>query len=429
MMFYDVRILKSRTLRISLENGRVERVKFDESFGKAFRVLKNGFWGFYSTNDDIRVEEGLSRATKNVVGKNDCVVSEIEPYEGRFVKRNSSEDVPIEQKIELMREVEKTLKDEHIASTRVVYIENTREFSYEDCNGVRVEYVVPRTGMVVQAIAKGRSLQFLSKKILKPAGFEIFGDNVFEMAEEIRDTLRDLVNAKGAPSGKMNVVVDPTLGGVLVHEAFGHAVEGDHVLQGSSVVAGMLGKRVANENVYVYDDPTLMEFGFYPFDDEGVRAKRRVIVEAGILKSYLHSRETSAILGGIPGNARAQGLDFPIVRMSNTFMEEGDKSFEELLESAREGVYLIGSRGGETNPATGYFQFNAQYGYTIRKGEIGEMIRDVSLSGKTLEILKNVEIGRGLQFDPGFCGKSGQLVPIADGSPPMLIRAIVGGVE
>ena len=429
MMFYDVRTLRSRTLTISLENGRVEKVKFDESFGKAFRVLKNGFWGFYSTNEDVGIDEGLRRAMENVVGKGEDAIVDVETYEGRFVRKNSAEDVPIEQKVELMREVEKTLKDEHIVSTRIVYIENTREFHYEDCNGIRAEYVVPRTGMIVQAVAKGKSLQFLSKRILKPAGFEIFGDNVFEMAEEVREILRDLVNAKGAPAGKMNVVVDPSLGGVLVHEAFGHAVEGDHVLQGASVVAGKIGERIANENVYVYDDPTLMEFGFYPFDDEGVKARRRTIVEAGILKSYLHSRETSAKLGGAPGNARAQGLDFPIVRMSNTFMGEGDKSFEELLELAKDGVYLIGSRGGETDPATGHFQFNAQYGYVVRNGEIGEMIRDVSLSGNTLEILRDVEIGKGMEFDPGFCGKSGQLVPVADGSPPMLIRAIVGGVE
>ncbi len=429
MMFYDVRILRSRTLTISFENGRVEKVKFDESFGKAFRVLKDGFWGFYSTNEDIRIDEGIKRAMDNVVGKGDYAIADVEAYEGKFERKNSAEDVPIEQKVELMREVEKTLRDEHVVSTRIVYIENTRKFYYEDCNGVRVEYVVPRTGMIIQAVAKGKSLQFLSKRILKPAGFEIFKNNVFEMAEDVRNVLKDLVNAKGAPAGKMNVIVDPSLGGVLVHEAFGHAVEGDHVLQGASIVADKIGKRIANEKVYIYDDPTIMEFGFYPFDDEGVRARRRTIVEAGVLKSYLHSRETSAKLGGVPGNARAQGLDFPIVRMSNTFMDEGDKSFEELLELAREGVYLIGSRGGETDPATGHFQFNAQYGYIVRNGEIGEMIRDVSLSGNTLEILKNVEIGRKIEFDPGFCGKGGQLVPVADGSPPMLIRAIVGGVE
>jgi len=281
--------------------------------------------------------------------------------------------------------------------------------------------------MIVQAVAKDKTLQLYSKRILKPAGYEALGDNVFEMAEEVKNVLRGLIKAESPPSGKMNVVVDPSLGGVFIHEAFGHAAVADHVLQGSSVVADKIGKKVANDCVNVYDDPTLKEFGFYPFDDEGVKAERKVIIENGVLKSFLHSRETATLLNGKPGNARAQGLDFPIVRMSNTFIAEGDVSFEELLEEAKNGVYLVGSRGGETNPATGYFQFNAQFGYIIRNGELAEMIRDVSLSGNTLEILRDIKLGKGLEFDPGFCSKNGQLVPIADGAPPALIRALVGG--
>jgi len=104
----------------------------------------------------------------------------------------------------------------------------------------------------------------------------------------------------------------------------------------------------------------------------------------------------------------------------------GDLEFEELLELCKNGVYLVGSRGGETNPATGYFQFSAQYGYIVKNGEISEMIRDVSLMG-TIEILKNVELGKEIEFDPGFCGKAFQTVPVADGAPPVLCRTKVGG--
>ncbi len=428
-MFYDVRYVKTRSLTISLENGRVDKVKCDESNGKAFRVLKNGFWGFYSTSAEISDDEGIRKAEENAKGKGRSRISEVEVRSGRFVLKPKIDpaDVSIEEKVRLMRDVEKALRDDFIVSTRVVYIENVRIFEYMDSLGVEVFYEVPRTGMIVQAVAKGETLQFYSKRILKPAGYEIFGDNVFEIAEEVRNVLGGLIKARSPPSGKMNVVVDPSLGGVFIHEAFGHAVEADHVMQGSSVVADKIGKKVANESVNVYDDPTLREFGFYPFDDEGVKAEKKVIIENGVLKSFLHSRETSAMLNGKPGNARAQDLDFPIVRMSNTFIGEGDMSFEELLEEAKNGVYLVGSRGGETNPATGYFQFNAQFGYIVRNGELAEMIRDVSLSGNTLEILKDIKLGRGLKFNPGFCGKSGQLVPVADGSPPAFIKALVGG--
>lgn len=113
--------------------------------------------------------------------------------------------------------------------------------------------------------------------------------------------------------------------------------------------------------------------------------------------------------------------------MSNTFIDSGDYNKEELISEAREGVMLFGSRGGETNPATGYFHFNAQFGYLIERGEITKMIRDVSLSGYTLEILKDIKLGKEIEFDPGFCGKAGQIVPVADGGPFALVKALVGG--
>ncbi len=427
MEFYDIRYVEAKSLRLSLENGRIEKVKCDESKGKSFRVLKNGFWGFFSGN--VSDEEGIKLAEANAIGKGDAEICEVETKGGKYILKPKidPEDVSIEEKVKLLKDIEKELKDDHIVSTNVVYIENIKKFYYRDSSDVEVYYEVPRCGIVVQAVAKDGTLQFYSKRIFKPAGYEIFGDDVFELAKEVREVLRGLVKAKTPPSGKMNVIVDPSLGGVFIHEAFGHAVEADHILQGSSVVADKLGKNVASDVVNVYDDPTMKEFGFFPFDDEGVKAERKVIIENGVLKSFLHSRETAIKLNGKPGNARAQGLSIPIVRMSNTFIDEGDLSFEELLEEAKDGVYLIGSRGGETNPATGYFQFNAQYGYIVRNGELAEMTRDVSLSGNTLEILKDIKLGKGLEFDPGFCGKSGQLVPVADGSPPALIKALVGG--
>jgi len=425
--FYDIRQIETSTLTLTLDNGCIEKPKYDVFKGKGFRVLKNGFWGIFSGN--VPDKEGLERAARNAVGSGD---SKVVPAEngGKFVFRvkENPEDVSIEEKIQLMKEIEKELKADYIVSTRVSYIENLRKFEYRDSSGVEVYYEVPRIGIVVQAVAKDESLQFLSKRLLKPAGYEIFrNDKIFEMASEVRDILAELVKAATPPSGEMNVVMDPSLGGVFIHEAFGHAVEADHVLQGSTILSDKLGEKVAAENVNVYDDPTIEEFGFCPFDDEGVKAERKTIIKDGILTSFLHSRETAAKLNGKPGNARAQGVAEPIVRMSNTFIDEGDLSFEELLEEARDGVYLIGSRGGETNPATGYFHFNAQYGYVIRNGELAEMIRDVSLSGNTLSILHSIKLGKGLSFDPGFCGKSGQVVPVADGAPPSLVRAFVGG--
>ena len=419
--FYDVREIESYTLKVSIENGNVEKVRIDKSRGKAFRVLKNGFWGYFVGDVDERV--GLKLAERNVVFEGSSDLLKVES-KGNFVLKPDFLDIPIDEKVKFLRDVEGILKDDRVVSTSVSYFENVRKFRYYDSNGNEVSYEVPRIGLTISAFAKDKTLQFYSRRIMKPSGFKALR-NAYDLAEEVLDVVLKLAKAIPPPSGFMNVVLDPRLAGVFVHEAFGHAVEGDHVLQGSSVLSNKLNCKVACEDVNIYDDPTMMEFGFYPFDDEGVRSERRVIVKDGILKDFLHSRETAFKLNSKPGNARAEGLKFPIVRMSNTYLDVGDYEMDELLEYAD--VYLIGSRGGETNPATGHFQFNAQYGYNVKDGEICEMIRDVSLSGYTLDILKDVKIGRDLSFDPGFCGKDDQIVPVSDGSPPILVRALVGG--
>ncbi|WP_290596569.1 MULTISPECIES: TldD/PmbA family protein [unclassified Archaeoglobus] len=424
MEFYDIREVESFSLSLQLENGRIEKPRYDHSVSKGFRVLKNGFWGIFEGNVEDR--DGLSQAEKNAIFHSESDIVEIKS-EGSFEMRvkEKPEDIPIEEKVELLRDLERVIKDVCV-STKIVYIENLRIFRYRDSCGSNVSYSAYRTGVSITGVGKGETLQFFSRRLMKAGGFEILG-NAISKAEEIREVLPALVNARSPPSGEMNVVMDPNLAGVFVHEAFGHAVEADHVLQGATVLEGRIGDVVADENVSIIDDPTIPEFGFFPFDDEGVRAEKKVIVEEGVLRSFLHSRETAKKLGGRAGNARSQGVDVPIVRMSNTYIAPSDYSFDELVEECKNGIYLVGSRGGETNPATGYFHFNAQYGYLIEKGEVTEMVRDVSLSGNTLEILKNVRIGCDLQFDPGFCGKSGQLVPVSDGSPHLLCRATVGG--
>jgi TldD protein len=200
------------------------------------------------------------------------------------------------------------------------------------------------------------------------------------------------------------------------------------VLEGDSCIEGMLGKKVGSELVTVRDDPTLVRYGYYPYDSEGVPSQGTTIIEKGVLKAYLNSRETAAKLGGHPGNARAGGLMRPVVRMSNTFIDNGDMTREEVFEGI-DGIYLKGSRGGQVNTGEGIFQFNAVMGYVVKNGLLERSIRDVSISDHTLKTLKNIaRVGNDLKFSSGRCGKAGQGVPVADGSPHVLVRdAVVGG--
>ncbi len=424
-MYYEIREIESYTFQLFLENGRFEKPRLSRFAGKSFRVLKNGFWGYAAGDYDVK--EGLERAEKLAIHRGNSEIDD-RAFEGRFIlkQKKDFDGVDVEEKANLLKDIDERLKADGVVSRRAVYIESVKSVRIENSSGGEVFVQVPRCGVVMQSFARGKTLQFYAERHMRAGGYEIALSAVDE-AEKISEIAVKLSNADSPPSGRMNVIMNPSLTGVFIHEAFGHAAEADHVLQNSSVLKGRIGERVADENVNVVDDPSLPEFGYFPFDDEGYRAEKKTVIEKGVLKSFLNSRETAKRVGGVAGNGRSDGIEIPIVRMSNTYIEAGDYSFEELLDEAKNGVVLYGSRGGETNPATGYFHFNAQYGYLIEHGELRGMIRDVSLSGNTLEILREIRLGREISFSPGFCGKAGQLVPVSDGGPFALVNAFVGG--
>jgi len=158
--------------------------------------------------------------------------------------------------------------------------------------------------------------------------------------------------------------------------------------------------------------------------------QRTEIIRSGVLVNYLHNRQTLAAVGnGVAGHARAVSGDVPLVRMSNTFIEDGDSTMDEIIECCRDGILLKGSRGGQVDPGRGVFQFNAEYGYIIRNGELKEMVRDVSLSGDILSTLHNIVMcADDRKMTPGYCGKGGQSVPVTDGAPHVLLTdAMIGG--
>jgi len=241
-----------------------------------------------------------------------------------------------------------------------------------------------------------------------------------------------LLNAEKPPSGKMDIVMDPSLVGVYVHESFGHAEEADSILAKDSILEGKMGKKLGSELINIYDDPTLPGLrGSYYYDSEGTKSVNRQLVKEGVQVGYLHSLETAAKMNAIPNGAgRAMNFNHrPVVRMGNTYIDAGDHSFEELLETIKNGVYLENSYGGYVDTAKGEFYFSAQGGHKIENGELGAAIQNVSMSGLCLEVLeRTVAVGKDLEFAfPGSCGKASQWVPVHAGGPPVAVKQIVVG--
>jgi TldD protein len=240
--------------------------------------------------------------------------------------------------------------------------------------------------------------------------------------------------AREAPAGEMPVVVGAGGGGVLLHEAVGHGLEGDFNREGTSLYAGRIGERVASELVTIFDDGDLeCERGSISIDDEGTPGQHKVLVERGVLRSYMLDRLNGRLLGGSStGSGRRQNFRFlPQPRMCNTYMPPGDATFDEIIRSVDRGIYAKSFAGGQVDISRGDFVFMVAEGYMIENGKITAPIRGASLVGNGPAIMeKVVAVGSDARLANGqyTCGKNGQLVPVGVGLPTVKISNLtVGG--
>ena len=440
MDFYDTRIIKSVSTSIVLDNGEIREISNNFSSGGAVRVLNGGSWGFVSLDGVCgnldAVISTAGRLAESARNRSPRTPIDLAPITRPGLKdlpeiKEKPQDIPIEDKVKLLLEIEKSAKKTGIQSTNAVYSEALINVKYSSSEGLDCEYTLTRIGFAISSIAQSEGVYQIGRESrFGVMGFEIFKKHdAFALAEKAANTAIELLSAKTPKAGTYPVILDQELAGVFIHEAVGHAVEADHVLEGNSILSGKIGEQIASPLITVYDDPSLHEYGYYPFDDEGAESKRTTLIQNGVLKSFIHSRETAGKLGGESRNSRAQGYSRPVIRMSNTFIAPDGMKFDEMLAELKDGIYLKGSRGGQVNPGEGVFQFNAERGFIVKNGELTTSLRDVSLSGNTLEILNNVSaVGNDLEMNSGRCGKAGQLVPVSDGAPHVLvIKAMVGG--
>jgi len=438
--YADLRLVSIKTLAIEMKNDEITRCVAGMDSGLGMRVVSNSGIGFASTSEKTKenARECFERAYKIARSLKESVRFEgasIEKAEEIWRGKKKSEDVSIEEKIGMLKEMREIVKNyKNVKNVTLVYMESQMRTEFYNINGAKVITEVPRVAMRMQVVAESEGkIASITGAVGGTGGWEIF--EKYSPAEEMKRTCEAAerqLNAKKAPSGVFTVIADPELAGVFAHEALGHACEADAVLAGASCLAGKINTRIGNSLVSIVDDPTLPnENGSFAYDDEGVRARRKVLVEKGVLRSYLHSIETASALGmERNGSARAESYAVPpLVRMSNTFIERGDFSFEEMLTDVKFGIYAKGSRGGQVDPTKGTFQFSAQEGFIIENGELKQPLKDLSLASDILTIFHQVDaVGKDLTLGhPGNCGK-GQWVPVSDGGPHIRIRDVrIGG--
>ncbi|RJS72915.1 MAG: TldD/PmbA family protein [Candidatus Syntrophoarchaeum sp. WYZ-LMO15] len=441
--YVDVRIERERSTVIEMKDGVLRDATVGLDLGAGIRVLFDGSWGFYTTNDISKLKDGVLKAFKLAKAhKNEKKVKILpsEPLREEFVLRvrEPVEDVGIDEKISLIEGAHKALKmgDERIKNASVHYRDSVieREFLSSDGSDIRMHLCYISMGLRAVA-SEGGDLQEAQERLGAFTGFELIRDrDLEEVAGEVTRRALRLLDARTPPAGKLPIVMDGKLLGVFVHEALGHAAEADLVIAGESILSGRIGEKIGSEVLRIYDDPSIPHtHGYYPFDDEGVRSRRTVIIEDGILKSYLQTRSSAAELGMSPtANARAEDYSqVPIARMSNILIEQGDFGFEELIEDIKMGIYAKGMRGGQVDTVGGNFQFTAEEAFLILDGELRESIRNLSLAGSTLEVLRKIDgLGKEVTGSIGFCGKNGQHVPVSESGPDARVsEMLVGGIN
>jgi len=394
------------------------------------------------------IKETTKRAAK--IAKASAFLSkEKETFDERDAIRDIAErkivkhpkDVEFDEKIEMLKRSISAIKEKiEPTSTTAVYGELWGDKYFVNSEGSEIYWnpmIVDMRAVATKKVngfmARGndgvgssQGLEFFDKKPYTP---EIFGSNAGTYCKEQESAI-------SAPAGKSAALIGPRLGGVLAHESFGHLSESDFVLSGMSPIADRIGATLGSEHATIHDTGLTSEGGLWlPYDDSGTPVDDTVILDKGILIGYLHNRVSAKKMNTKPtGNSRAITYMFdPIPRMKNTYFGAGDLTEEEALEMMGDGIYAIGTSGGQAD-MDGSFLFKCSRGYLVEKGEITKTIKDAALTGNILEFIKHIQgATKNIEMFTGYfggCGKGGQYpLPVGMGGPILYADEVMVGGE
>lgn len=439
--FVEVFAEHSKNNRIGYSNRRIETVSDRVISGVSIR----GFVGtrtYFASTTDLS-PSGLRACAQRVAQAVGSPVDRISDF--ALVERinpnihpitSVPSTVPAKVRADLLRSACAKAYDasEQIIQVSGMLLAMEKSFTVANSEGLYTSDRQIRTRMSVSAVASnGTENQEGSSSPGRSMGLELFDQISPESigAEAARQALVNL-RAVPCPSGAMPVAIENGFGGVIFHEACGHSLEASSVGTGMSQMAGKLGQQIANPKVTAIDDGTIPNaWGSCNIDDEGNPMQRRVLIENGVLKSYMIDRLGSRRMN-MPHTASGRRQDYSYEttsRMTNTFIANGPDKNEDIISSIEYGIYAAAMGGGSVQPFTGAFNFAVREGYMIRNGKICEPVRGASLIGTGSEVIQNIDmVGQNLATAQGMCGSSSGSVPTDVGQPLLRVsRITVGG--
>jgi TldD protein len=438
--FAEVFVEDRTTSSAMLDQRRVEELSSGRDRGAGIRVVVGETTGFAHTAD--LSQRGLLAAAQAAAavaregggGVREIALGPLLDHPSHAVVLPG--DVDKAKKIELLLHADDVARSEgsSITQVQVGFGDSSRRFVVANSDGVFASDHQVRTRFNISCIATGDTgMQTGYRPIAGTRGFELLTpEAVGDAARRAARQAITKLDARPAPSGDLPVVLAGGSGGILFHEACGHGLEADAVLKQASVYAGKVGQQVASPLVTLVDDGTVLgEWGYLAVDDEGRPGTRNVLIENGILTDYMWDLLRARKQGRTSsGNGRRQSYQhLPMVRMTNTYLLEGDADADEIVAQTPRGVYVAQLGGGQVNTATGDFVFGMTAAFMIENGQITAPLRDCNLIGNGPEVLARVDAVAGdFSMTPGTCGKNGQSVPVGTGQATMRLSAVtIGG--
>jgi TldD protein len=458
--YADARAVLLRHQYVITKNGQLDDVSDSESEGIGVRVLVGGAWGFAGIGrlDDAAVREAALRATefaRAAPGSHETSLAPVEAHTGEYHTALEKDpfSVPLSDKIDLCLRAEEGMRQPDVKVT-VAMVRAQREHKVlVSSEGTSVEQDIYESGGGIDAYASAgdvsqvRSYPSQHSGVSGQGGWEfVEALNLDGEAPRVGEQAAALLRAPECPAGRTTVVLSPEQAIMQVHESVGHPTELDRVYGTEAAYAGTsflspddLGSlRYGSEHMNVTADATTPNgLGTFAFDDEGVPARREAIVEAGVLRGFLSSRETAAQLGhGAGGSMRADGWSrMPLVRMTNLHLEPGEGSFDELLADVEDGLYLETNKSWSIDDKRLNFQFGTQVAWEIKNGRLGRMLRDATYTGVTPLFWAKLDRVAGPEewqlFGLTNCGKGqpGQSAHVSHGASPARFRDVEVGVS
>jgi len=450
--YADVRSERYYNEFVSLVNSGIDKAFTVRKNGIGVRVLYDGAWGFSSQNAPTKesakftVERAVQQAKMLSTGiKEPVVLAPVKVYKDDYVTecKIDLEDISFDEKI---RNAVNWEKGFHVSNavneTLLNYTGIKFKRFFASSEGAEINFANSVLWLELKSSADSYGKRG-SFAIYHGGcgGYEFLSEgNVEDITKNVGDKAVKLIDAQHAKTMKdIPIVFDPYYQAILTHEIMGHPSEADRVLgreaasAGSAWWAGKLGQRIGSELLNIYDDPTIPgTMGFFPYDDEGVKTKRKVLAEDGILLDHMHSRETAYIYGVEP-NAGMRAMTFeysPLIRMSNTFMGGGDWKPEEIIEDTKRGVLVSTRKDNSIDDMRYNWTISAQEGWLIENGELTTPLKDVTVSGISPKLFASIDaVGNNLEIKPVIgCGKGMQMLYTGNGGPHMRgIADIVGG--